>query len=126
MNSREDAEAFAREWIANWNALDVEAVMSHFVEGARFMSPTAARVVGSGELHGATALRSYWEAAIKRVTSLHFTLDFVVWDAGRRTLIVFYDADINGKKTRACELMKFDADGRQVSGEALYGAAIAG
>jgi hypothetical protein len=47
------------------------------------------------------------------------------WDERRRELIVVYEANLNGEHKRACEIMQFDASGRQVRGEALYGAVIA-
>jgi len=120
--NRQDAAAFAEQWIANWNRLDVDRVMSHFADQARFVSPKALRVVGRAELNGKAALRAYWEAAARRVRAIHFSLGHVVWDADRRILVVFYEADINGTKTRACEMMAFDDSGRQIDGEALYGA----
>lgn len=33
--------AFAAQWIANWNARDVEAVLSHFRDDCVFVSPVA-------------------------------------------------------------------------------------
>jgi hypothetical protein len=42
----------------------------------------------------------------------------------RPNLIIFYEANLNRVCSRACEAMKFDSFGRQVSGEAMYGALI--
>jgi hypothetical protein len=39
-------------------------------------------------------------------------------------LNVIYEANLNGERKRACEIMQFDTVGRQVRGEALYGAII--
>jgi len=39
-------------------------------------------------------------------------------------LIVVYEASLNGEHERACEIMQFDASGKQVRGEALYGAVL--
>jgi hypothetical protein len=41
-----------------------------------------------------------------------------------RALAYTGDATLNGVTTRACELMRFDANGRQTWGEALYGAPV--
>lgn len=37
-------------------------------------------------------------------------------------MLVVYDRLNDGKTVRACELMRFDSDGRQIYGEAMYGA----
>ena len=119
-----DAHAFAREWIASWNARDVESVLSHYDDTARFTSPKAAVRVGSATVTGKDALRAYWLAAIALIDAIHFELDHALWDPDRRELVVVYDADINGQRNRACELMQFGASGQILWGEAMYGAAL--
>jgi hypothetical protein len=37
---------------------------------------------------------------------------------------VVYEANLNGERKRACEIMRFDESGRQIRGEALYGAVL--
>lgn len=37
---------FAEAWIAAWNRRDVDAVLAHYAEDARFTSPVARAVVG--------------------------------------------------------------------------------
>jgi hypothetical protein len=59
-----------------------------------------------------------------RISSLEFKLDHAVWDERRRELSVVYEANLNGERKRACEIMQFDTSGRQIRGEALYGAII--
>jgi hypothetical protein len=120
----EQAEAFAREWIANWNRGDVEAVLAHFAPNARFISPRALAYTGNATVEGIDALRAYWRGARERVPELRFTLDHALYDPARRELCVVYDATLNGVTTRACELMRFDTNGRQTWGEALYGAPV--
>lgn len=48
----------------------------------------------------------------------------LIADEKRRELNVVYEANLNGERKRACEIMQFDASGRQIRGEALYGAII--
>lgn len=120
----EQAEAFAREWIANWNRGDVEAILAHFAPDARFVSPRALAYTGNATVEGVAALRTYWNGARERVPNLHFTLDHALYDAARRELFVLYEATLNDATTRACELMCFDVDGHQTWGEALYGAPV--
>jgi steroid delta-isomerase len=119
--SREEADAFARAWIEAWNRKDVEQVLSHFAPDARFTSPKAVTFAGVPTLTGVPALREYWGTAAQRVQHIRFTLDYTLWDELRRELVVVYTADLDGRRNRACEFMRFDADGRQVAGEAMYG-----
>jgi ketosteroid isomerase-like protein len=124
--TRSEALAFARAWIDAWNRRDVAAVLAHFADDAVFTSPKAAVFVGDPVVRGKSALAAYWQRASAGVAELRFTLDRVVWDPEARELLVLYDARIDGTTRRACELMRFDADGRQVAGEALYGAELPG
>jgi steroid delta-isomerase len=118
------AMRFAEAWVANWNRRDVDAVLAHFAEDAVFVSPLAVRFAGRSELRGKTELGNYWRAALARIERLVFILDHASWDARRRELTVLCDADLNGERKRACEIMTFDAAGRQIRGEALYGALL--
>ena len=61
---------------------------------------------------------------MSRIETIHFTLDHTAWDPERLELLIVYDAEINGQRNRACELMRFDDTGRVVEGEAMYGAAL--
>ena len=121
---RQAARRFAENWIANWNRKDVLAIMGHFAEDAVFVSPRAASLAGNAVQQGRAALMAYWTAATARIGSLHFVLDRALWDEEGQELLVLYTAVINGEATRACELMRFGADGRQTYGEALYGAVV--
>jgi len=116
--------SFADKWIAAWNRRDIEGVLKHFAEEAEFVSPVARNFVGRPVLRNKQQLREYWRAALDRISVLEFTLDHAAWDEKRRELNVVYEANLNGDRKRACEIMLFDASGRQIRGEALYGAAI--
>ena len=69
-------------------------------------------------------LSEYWNIASKDARTLKFHLDGVIWDPVSRELVVRYESNRNGTKTRACEIMRFDESDRQVSGEALFGAPV--
>jgi hypothetical protein len=58
------------------------------------------------------------------ISILEFRLDHATWDERRRELNVVYEASLNGERKRACEIMQFDVSGRQIRGEAFYGAAV--
>src|SRR4051794_40074301 len=109
----------ARDWIAHWNARDLDGVLSVFAEEAVFVSPRAREVTGCATVVGRDALRAYWSAALDRVPDLRFELLDVVCDQARTTMMVHYLSHRGGSAVRACELMVFDKRGRQVSGEAL-------
>jgi hypothetical protein len=119
-----EARALAEHWIESWNALDVEAVLTHFDETVRFTSPRAVAVTGRAVVEGKQALRDYWQAALARITSLRFALDHALWDDARRTLAIVYVAELNGQRSRACEFLRFGESNHAIEGEAMYGAAL--
>jgi steroid delta-isomerase len=116
--------AFAESWIAAWNRRDVDAVLAHYSEEAQFVSPVARNLLGRPTLLNKKELEDYWRTALSRISTLEFKLDHAAWDEKRLELNVVYEANLNGERKRACEIMLFDAAGRQVRGEALYGAII--
>jgi ketosteroid isomerase-like protein len=122
--TREETDIFAQGWIAAWNARDLDRVLDHFSEDARFVSPKAATVVGTATLNGKDALRTYWSRGLAQIETLHFTLDHTVWDVERAELLIVYRAEINGRAVRACELMRFGPGHRVVEAEAMYGATL--
>ena len=109
----ESMMAFAESWIAAWNRRDVEAVLVHYSETAQFVSPVASNLVGRPMLRDKKELEAYWRTALARISSLEFKLDHAAWDEKRRELNVVYEANLNGERKRACEIMQFDASGRQ-------------
>jgi hypothetical protein len=50
--TQEDANAFARRWIADWNAHDLDAILAHYAPDAEFLSPVAQRVTGAARVIG--------------------------------------------------------------------------
>jgi uncharacterized protein (TIGR02246 family) len=75
-----DVDALAHEWIAAWNAHDLERVLSHYAPDVELTSPLAAeRVPGSGGyVRGEAELRAYWEPALAAHPDLHFELQAVL------------------------------------------------
>ena len=63
--NRVEANEFAANWISAWNRKDVSAVLEHYVEDAKFVSPKAARFVGNPIVEGKKALAKYWSLAAK-------------------------------------------------------------
>ena len=122
--THESMMMFAETWIAAWNRRDIDAVLVHFAEEAQFVSPVALNFVGRPVLRNKKELEDYWRRALDRISVLEFKLDHATWDERRRELNVVYEANVNGERKRACETMQFDTSGRQIKGEAFYGAAI--
>ena len=122
--TRDDMQRFAEEWIAAWNRRDLDAVLAPFADDARFTSPRAVAILGTATATDKATLRRYWQAALDRHHTLVFTLYRVLCDVERREMVVVYERNLNGEKGRACELMRFDEAGRQIEGEAMYGALV--
>ena len=122
--TRDDMERHARAWIDAWNRRDVEAVLSHYADDAVFISPKALTFVGTARIEGKAKLADYWHTASQKIQTLVFRLDRAICDPQAGEMVVLYEATLNGTTSRACELMRFDAAGRQIGGEALYGAAL--
>jgi hypothetical protein len=122
--NRDEALRFAIQWIDAWSKRDVAKVLSVYVEDEKFASPKAQSFIEKPVVGGKARLSQYWSFAISKIRSLVFTLDRIVWDDEAHELAVLYEANLNAVRTRACDLMKFDDTGRQMSGEALYGAAL--
>jgi len=112
----EDASVFAQEWIAAWNAHDIERILSHYAPGVIFLSPVAEQRVGNGRVEGIAALRSYWSGALAAVPELEFELVDVL--TGHSSLTILYRSH---RKQRAAETFEFGSDGKVIRSIACYG-----
>jgi hypothetical protein len=121
--NREEAGRYAREWIREWRERDVDAIVSHFTEDARFVSPVAAKRTGSPVVIGRDALTRYW-SVVHSFGTFRFNLDRVIWDDATQELAIVYTREIDGRHDRACEILRFNAAGQVEAGEAMYGAEI--
>lgn len=84
-----DPNSFAAEWVAAWNAHDLDRIVSHYADDIELVSPRAAIVVPSsgGVIRGIAALRAYWTEALARSPSLRFELDDVLATVSGATLL---------------------------------------
>jgi len=117
-----DPHAFATQWADAWTRRDVDEVLRHYADDAVFTSPKAETITGRGKMTNKTELEAYWREAVRRIPTVRFDLHHAWWDAASRTLTIVYTADLAGKKTRACEVLRFGENGKVVEGEAFYGA----
>lgn len=108
MLEQKTAEAFARSWVAAWNAHDLERILAHYADHVEFTSPTAVKLAGapSGTVIGREALRPYFANALGRFPQLNFRLDQVLTGVGS---VVLYYRSVNN--AQAAELMEFDGSG---------------
>jgi hypothetical protein len=100
------AQDFATEWIAAWNAHDLDRVLSHYADGFEMSSPYIVTLAGvpSGKLVGKPAVEAYWRKALGVFPDLHFDLISVL--AGAHGLVLHY----KGARGRlAAEVFHFDA-----------------
>ena len=121
--TREQCIEFAAEWAEAWNRRDVESVLERFHDDVVFTSPTAIAVVGVPVVRGKDALRDYWNAALGRIASMSFDVDYVLWDPGRSELAIVYLSTIDGRTKRVSENLRFDSDGKVVAAEVFHGIA---
>jgi hypothetical protein len=82
---RIEANQFAANWISAWNRKDVNAVLEHYIDEAKFIGPKAATFVGNPVVEGKKAL-SHWQLAAEKIEKIEFRLDHIVWDSESKEL----------------------------------------
>lgn len=84
-----EPQTYAAEWVATWNARDLDTILGHYADDVVLRSPTAAAVVpdSAGVIVGIGALRAYWTEALAQVPDLHFELDDVFASVGGLTIL---------------------------------------
>jgi len=112
----EQAAAFANEWIAAWNAHDIDRVVAHYSHDIELSSPVIVQVAGepSGMLRGKQALRDYFAKALARLPDLRFELVHVF--AGIDNVAMCY----RGPRGLVTEIYRFGPDGLAYAAAALY------
>jgi ketosteroid isomerase-like protein len=110
--------AFADEWIAAWNAHDLDRILSHYAEDVVFESPVIRERLGkaSGQVRGKDELRAYWSGAFRAWPDLRFELLdlFKGVDGGA----VRYFSHVRG--CDVIEVFRFGADGLVTQASAHY------
>ena len=109
------ANTFAAEWIAAWNAHDLDRIVSHYAEDIELVTPRAVVITGNGVVRGMAALRDYWSRALERLPDLRFTLTDVL--SGHDALTIFY---ANERGEHVAETVRFDPDGKVVQSIVCY------
>ena len=119
MITHEFAVHFADEWIAAWNAHDLERILSHYSEDFEMSSPIIVKLMGepSGMLRGRSNIRNYWARALAQNPGLHFELVSVYAGAGSVTITY------RGHRGLSAEVFWFREDGKVYRAAAHYAAA---
>jgi len=118
MDHRE-AQAFAEQWVKDWNAHDIDALLEHFTDDAVFTSPVAVRLLGGdGVICGKEALRAYWSEGVRLIPDLRFEILAVY--AGISTVVINYRNQAGGV---VCEVLTFDGP-LVIQGHGTYPAQI--
>lgn len=117
MITRELAEHFADEWIAAWNAHDLERILSHYDDEFEMASPRIVDIAGepSGVLRGKANVRRYWETALRAIPDLRFDKIGVL--VGARSIAIHYR---NQAGRLAVEVFELGAGGKVVRAAAHY------
>jgi hypothetical protein len=104
-----DFVSFAREWLAAWNAHDLDRILAHYADDVELMSPFVARLTGQsdGLVRGKQALGDYFGRGLKAYPALRF--DFVRLYDGVGSCVLEYRS-INNLRTT--EMMEFDEQGK--------------
>ena len=114
----EEAEKFAREWVAAWNSGDLNRILSHYADDFEMRSPLIAERGFSpdGCLRGKDAIRPYWAAGLAATPPIHFELIGV--HSGVGAIAIHYRSVGRGKIV--VERIEMGPDGKGVRAEALY------
>ena len=115
--TREEAWKLGNEWVAAWNAHDLDAIMSHYADAVELTSPVAAQLLArpDGKVAGKVALRAYFQRGLEAYPELQFRLEDVLW--GLHSVVLYYT---NQKGTRTAEFMELSASGKVVRVVANY------
>lgn len=110
------AELFARDWVAAWNAHDLDRILDLYEDDFEMSSPVIARLVGkaSGQLKGKTAVRAYWKKALEAAPNLRFELLEIL--VGVNSVTILY----KGHRGVSAEVFHFGKEGKVSAAFAHY------
>jgi hypothetical protein len=71
-----EAEKFATDWIASWNAHDIERVMAHYDDDVEYFSMFVAELTGdsTGRIKGKGNVKEYLSKGLAAYPNLNFKL----------------------------------------------------
>jgi ketosteroid isomerase-like protein len=109
MLTKEQAHQFAQDWVAAWNAHDLDQIMSHYEDEVELISPVAAQLLNQsdGKVTGKANLRAYFQKGLSAYPSLHFDLKDILWGVG--SVVLYY---ANQRGTHTGEYMEISSRGK--------------
>jgi ketosteroid isomerase-like protein len=107
--TRDEAWKLANDWVAAWNAHDLDGIMEHYDDAIELTSPVAAQLLGTadGKIGGKANVRAYFQRGLDAYPELHFDLENVLW--GVSSVVLYYT---NQKGTRTAEFLELSATGK--------------
>ena len=104
----DEALEFAVNWLAAWNAHDLDRIMDHYAADIELTSPFVARLTSdaSGTLRGKDKVRAYFDRGLKAYPDLRFELTRVY--AGVSSVVLEY-VSVGG--LQSAEMMELDWTG---------------
>ena len=107
--TRDEAWGLAEDWVAAWNAHDLDRIAAHYEDAVELTSPVAARLLGAvdGKMVGKENLRTYFQRGLMAYPQLQFKLEDVLW--GLNSVVLYY-TNQNGNRT--AEFMELSAAGK--------------
>ena len=112
-----DLRNLATEWVAAWNARDLDRVLALYTDDFEMTSP-AIRDGGfdeSGSLQGKPEVAAYWKAGLAKYTDLHFETERVF--VSPNSVVIYYR---NERGHAVCEYLRVNAGGLIVQGAAHH------
>jgi hypothetical protein len=101
--------SFSREWVAAWNAHDIERILDHYAADVVLTSPVARRLLeGDGRVRGVETLRAYFARGLAAYPNICFELVDVLW--GLETIVLYYRNQLRDGKT--AEVMLINGEGK--------------
>jgi ketosteroid isomerase-like protein len=115
----DEARKLANDWVAAWNAHDLDLIMTHYEDAIELTSPAAAQLLGTpdGRVVGKQNLRAYFHRGLQAYPELRFQLEDVLW--GINSVVLYYT---NQKGTRTAEFMELSERGKVARVVANYSA----
>lgn len=101
------ANEFAGQWLAAWNAHALAHIVQHYALNIEFVSPFATKLTGNSLIVGREALTRYFAVALENFPELHFS--HMRAFPGEGSVVLCYRS-VNDLD--AAETMVFDKDGQ--------------
>ncbi|MDB5117452.1 MAG: hypothetical protein JWQ79_2944 [Mucilaginibacter sp.] len=113
-----DYKAIALDWIAAWNRLDIDGIMSHYADDIIFYAPTVIKRwnIAEGKLAGKEKLRAHFLKGFELAPNLHFEFIDVLTGVDGMTIIYKRETGV-----LVADVVVLNQQGKGVLVKAYYG-----